>query len=56
MRALGALLLALLALAAAIGFVALCVRVAGGPDAWKVALLLVATVPWLAAFATRERR
>lgn len=49
------LLLALVALAALIGLVALCVRVAGGPDAWKVGVLLVATLP-VAGFALRERR
>lgn len=46
---------ALLALAAVIGLLALSVRVAGGPDAWKVGLMIVATGPAL-AFAARERR
>jgi hypothetical protein len=48
--------LVLLALAAVglVALVALCVRVAGGPDAWKVGLGLVASLP-LVGFATRTR-
>jgi hypothetical protein len=49
------LLRALLALAALIALVALCDRVSGGPNAWKVGVLLVASLP-LAGFAFRERR
>lgn len=49
------LLLALVAVAALIGLVALCNRVSGGPDAWKVGVLLVAALP-VAGFATRERQ
>lgn len=56
MKALGAFLLMLVAATATIGLLVVCSRVAGGPDAWKVAVVLVGTVPWLVAFLTRERR
>lgn len=38
-----------------VGFVYVAVRVAGGPHAWKVGLLIIAALP-LVGFATRERQ
>jgi hypothetical protein len=49
------LLWALLVEAGLVGLVVVCVRTAGTDDAWKVGVLLVASLP-LVGFATRERR
>jgi hypothetical protein len=50
-----ALLWALLVEVALVALVFVCVRTAGTDNAWKVGVLLVASLPIL-GFATRERR